>query len=380
MLVKPLLSATLAMLLTATASEAATLPETTGWSQLPNTQLRSVCAAEEGFGQISGNTGCDAITSAWSGGAFDTKRNRLIIWGGGHSDYYGNELYAVNLDTQTISRITDPGLPKAPSSPCASSIAGGTQPNSRHTYDGVEYIASRDKLFAFGGSLACDSGNFGKDTWTFDFATMKWQQMNPAGPIPAGDAGMMTAYDPNSGLVYLHDRINLYTYNVDSNAYTRISADSVAIGWDLNATYDPKRKKFVIVGWDETQGAGRVYTYDVGAGASVTAKSINTSGGSTVIATQSPGLAYDPGSDRIVAWSEKSPNVIYSLNLDTNQWTTTTYSGGPAPAGNGTNGRLRYAPSQGVFVLANKVDNNVYVMRMGPAPLKPMPPTSLSVQ
>src|SRR3990172_7447090 len=26
----------------------------------------------------------------WSGGAYDTKRDRLIIWGGGHADYGGD--------------------------------------------------------------------------------------------------------------------------------------------------------------------------------------------------------------------------------------------------------------------------------------------------
>lgn len=298
MSVKPPFSATLVMLLTATTSGAATLPATTGWFQLPNTHLRTVCAAEEGFSQISGNTGCDAITAAWSGGVFDTKRNRLIIWGGGHSDYYGNELYAVNLDAQTITRLTDPGLPKASSGSCSTSVASGTQPNSRHTYDGIEYIQKRDKLFAFGGSLACDSGNFGKDTWTFDFTTSKWQLMNPAGPIPAGDAGMMTAYDPSSGLVYLHDRINLYSYNVDTNQYAKLSTESVAIGWDLNATFDPKRKKFVIVGWDQAMGGGRVYSYDVGSGA--TPKALSTTGGSTVVNTMFPGLEYDPDRKSVV--------------------------------------------------------------------------------
>ena len=190
----------------------AQIPTTLGWHQMPNTKLRSVCAAEQGFPQVWGAEGCSGITEDWNGGVMDTTRNRLIIWGGGHNGYYGNEIYAVNLDTQTIERLNDPGLPIATS--CTEAIAGGTQPNSRHTYDGIEYVPTADLMFVFGGSLGCMTGEFGADTWTFDFKAKKWTRITPTGPIPWGDAGVMTAYDPVTGLVFLHDRKHLYSYNV----------------------------------------------------------------------------------------------------------------------------------------------------------------------
>ena len=39
----------------------------------------------------------EGIVYAWSGGTVDTVKGRLLVWGGGHSDYWGNELYALDV-------------------------------------------------------------------------------------------------------------------------------------------------------------------------------------------------------------------------------------------------------------------------------------------
>jgi hypothetical protein len=363
-----------------TLQAATPLPTGTGWIDIPNTKLRAVCAAEQGFGSINGVEGCSAITEDWSGAAFDTKRNRMIIWGGGHNGYYGNELYSFDLANQRMVRLNDPGLPKAPDEPCVETVAGN-QPNSRHTYDGLEYIASVDKFYAFGGSRACLNGYASNATWIFDFATMKWTQVSPSGGQPDGDVGMLTGYDPATGRVLVHDRNQLYAYDATANSYTQLSQNGVALGWDMSATYDPKRKKFLIVGFNNANSAGAVYTYTVGAPNSANIQTFSTSGGSTIVNSMGPGLEYDPVSDRIIGWTEKTPNVIYSLNMDTGVWTTTTYSGGPAPTGNGTYGRLRFSAESGVFVLMNKVDDNVKVLRLSNTPVvKPNPPSNVTAQ
>ncbi len=74
-----------------------------GWTDLPNTKLQSVCPP--GFG------GCSAVVGAWSSAVADTKRNRLINWRGGRNDYYGNEVYALDLNASpvTLKRVINPG-------------------------------------------------------------------------------------------------------------------------------------------------------------------------------------------------------------------------------------------------------------------------------
>src|SRR5882724_309805 len=83
-----------------TQAQTGGIPSTLGWYEIPNTKLRSVCPPN-GFGG-SGYAfadNCWTVLEAWNSAAMDTARNRLIIWGGGHSDYSGNEIYALDLNT-----------------------------------------------------------------------------------------------------------------------------------------------------------------------------------------------------------------------------------------------------------------------------------------
>lgn len=359
----------------------AQLPTGLGWHQLPNTRLRTVCAADNGFPEVAGVSGCVDITAGWNGGVFDSRRNRLIIWGGGHNGYYGNEVYAVDLNTPRVQRLTDPGLPIGSYSTCQEGIVNNTQANSRHTYDGIEYLPNVDKMFVFGGSLACGLGSFGRDTWMFDFASLRWERKNPSGPQPRAIPGILTAFDPVSGLLYLYDDLYFYSYDISANRYTQLTTTSQPVGYHLNAVIDPVRRKFVMVGFDNIQGGGRVWSIDINPGSSYQLRAVSTTGGGNLIRAVYPGVDYDPTADRIVAWGEETPNVVYALNLDNGQWTAQTFSGGPTPVGQGTHGRWRYSPAANVFVLANRVDDNVYILRMSSqAAVRPSPPTALMAQ
>jgi len=349
-----ILSTTLILTLSAVCSDAAGIPTTPGWRQIPNTDLQTQCPPNN-----FNNSGydffdyCRYVTEAWNGGAFDTKRNRLIIWGGGHANYSGNEIYALDLNTLTMQRLNDPGLPVVTAGQ-PEAIVNGTQPNSRHTYDGIAYMANIDRLFVYGGSLTY-SGYASNGTWTFNFATNKWQNMNPSGDNPGYDYGDVSAYDPNSGKVFLHSNHYLFSYNFTANTWTRLT-DNNPIDYHLSATLDPVRKKFVMV------GAGRVYTYDVSAGSTYARTTLVTSGGDAIVSSSYPGLAYDSVRDRIVAWN--GGDTVYSLNLDTGVWASVTYSGGPGTAvPTGTFDRWSYVPTLNAFVLVNMARQNAYSFR-----------------
>ena len=326
------------------------LPEGKGWLELANTKIASVCACNDGFPELCANSGCSGIF-AWSSGAYDTKRARLIVFGGGHSDYFGNELFALTLADRKMSRITDPGLPR--STDCSPAIAGGTQPNSRHTYDALVYVEHADRLFVFGGSKA-PCGYLGDDAWAYSFADSKWERKSPSGPIPKGVPGIVADYDPVSKKVIVHDDSAVYSYDLDADRFELLK-ENVSIDYHLSGVVDVAHRKFVVV------GSGNTYVYDMNAGYSRT--DLKTTGGDAIVGSGYPGLAYDPAEGgRIVAWNGGAS--VYALDLDTAAWTAYTSQNGPGDAnGTGTYKRFRLVES-GTFVLVNAHDQNAFLFRM----------------
>jgi chitodextrinase len=342
------------LMVLASTAHAATIPSTSGWFDIPNTHVRSVCPPNNfGGSGYAFSDNCNGLIGAWNGGVFDTARNRFIFWGGGHHDYLGNEIYALDMNTLALSRLTDPAVPVATG--CPESLAGGTQPNSRHTYGGIQYMPNVDKMFVFGGALAT-CGNASQATWLFNFSTNKWEATSPSGPLPNFDYGIVTAYDPNTGKVFVHDSSNLFAYSPDTNSYQQLTHNNNGIDYHMTATLDPKRKKFVIL------GGGQAWIYDI-SGSTFTLKALSTTGGSAIANSSYPGLAYSPIRDRIVAWS--GGNTVYELNLDTNTWTATSFSGGPSAGDVGVFGHWQYSPALDVFVTVNDVDQDIFTLRLG---------------
>lgn len=334
-----------------------------GWSGLPNTQMGTVC-------QNGVNT-CAAVINAWNSGVLDTTRNRLIIWGGGHGDYSGNEVYALNLNgTPSWERLNN-----STAGGCSlDSCDGGVTPNSRHTYDGIEYMPNVDRMFVFGGSRA-GNGYALQDTWTFNFANKTWQKMNPSGPIPNAVYGVTTAYDPNTGKIFLEDQSGFFSYDFQTNTYTRLG-DALNPNNHHTGVIDPVRKKYVIIGGNLNE----TYTFDISGNGSYDKQHLATTG--TGVPGDFPGLTYDPVLDRIIAIPDRAVsgstiNTVYALNLDTKVWTPITYANGPPQNTNsiGVFGRLKYVSSLAGSVLVNSVSQNAFVIRLGSTtPTEPPPP------
>src|SRR5262249_27590931 len=158
-------------------------------------------------------------------GIGDVARNRLIVWGGGHSDYSGNEVYGLTMSDEKIRRLNNPG-PVADLSTQVTVLADGT-PNARHTYGGLAYIAHADRMFVYGGGGAASAGFFSNDIWTFDLGKLQWQQMIPDGNNSglASSTGMAD-YDPVTRNVYLHDTQSFWQYTFETNKLTALDLET----------------------------------------------------------------------------------------------------------------------------------------------------------
>jgi len=334
----------------------ASLPSSAGWYEIPNTKLAPNCPNDPG---IEGNTGCRAIINAWNGAIADTKRNRLIVWGGGHSDYFGNEVYALDLNELKLTRITEPS-PVGNVLSCPEAYIDG-RPSARHTYGGLAYLARQDSMYVYGGSKAA-CGFMSTGTWIFDLTKLEWRSLDPhQGDSPANNPGAIAEYDSITGTVILSDTANLYRYDPIKNSYKRLRPLN-GVDYRLSGVIDPERKLFFMIG-----GPGQFWAVSIGENSRFEVQdwSRKVTGCDPLRFTHSPGLAYDPDLKEIVGWS--GGDSVYLFRPETRTCSAETYPGGPGAAQpNGTFGRFKYFSRLGAFALVNDWKQNAFLLRLTP--------------
>lgn len=100
-----------------------------------------------------GNPTPSKIIGAWSSFDWDSKRADLIIYGGGHANYSGNDVYRWRASTQQWERMSLPSEISKDSGGNYTAIDGVfNAPASAHTYDNSLYLRVADKFLTFGGA------------------------------------------------------------------------------------------------------------------------------------------------------------------------------------------------------------------------------------
>ena len=333
------------------------------WLELPDTKLKSVAFKwPKGIRYSINSIGVRGVISLWSGGAYDIKRDRLIIWGGGHKGYAGNEIYAFDVNALKWERVTDPSL-KVNDRPTKPGRYVDGLPRSCHTYNYIQYVPAIDRFCSFGTAGGYPTGNDGTGvTWTFDFETKKWKDKGAAG---ARGIGAYSAVDPVSGRVFVrgnYPATRFAEWDPKTNKWTdRTGRVNNRTDYYKTAAIDPVGRRFFGI------GRGQVYMYEFGKPGKVKQQVITTKGPQDIVKSACPGLAYDPVIDKLVGWGSGSD--LFTLDLTALTWAKVE----PAAAnkvtpskrcGTGTYGRFRYVPSKNVYVLVNSWDTNVFVYRL----------------
>jgi hypothetical protein len=328
------------------------------WLRVPNSNLSAVNPCPANNCSYSSVTGVSAVMDAWSGGTFDSTRNRLIIWGGGHNDYAGNEVYAFDLATLSWSRLTNPSTPNTNNS----GTYGDGTPSSRHTYATVAYLPNVDRMFNAGGAIY-QSGNGNNMTWFFNFSNNTWQRRTDA-PSPSNGecCGHAAAYDPVTGHVFRSHGGGLSEYDPNNNTWTNHGGSSPSLY--INAAIAPADRLMVAVGGGSYGVAGTYYwRLNPLSGA---LNKASTSGDKTVELGAAPGFAWSSSANVFVGWNGGS--AVYTLDPKTWVWTKIDPAVAntvipTAPNSRGTYGRFQYVPAMNVFVLVNRVNEDVYIYK-----------------
>ncbi|MGE5177260.1 MAG: hypothetical protein ACM3JJ_12925 [Hyphomicrobiales bacterium] len=337
---------------------------------------------------------------AYSGMAYDSDHAKLLVFGGGHCDYNGNEVWSFDIPSATWTRLYAPdpdpatlcpsgydnvNYPGAVFNPPGEPIADA-RPLTRHTYDTVEWLGASHELFVTGNytyasntGVACYSGATPcycwncNDTWTFNPTSNRWTYRNVAHAAqPDGIAA--AAYDPTSGLMYVMDRYGIWTYAVATDAWTELSPSGATptASIELVAEYDSARRVIYRFG-GESPTSNELWRYDIGANR----WDLLAPSGSAPPALGGWGLAYDSVNDVLVAFRGGAGTWIY--NPKTNAWSAANPNTEP-PAPNRVHGDMKYDPVNNVALLVTPVSGGAietwaYRYHSGaPAPPDTIPP------
>jgi hypothetical protein len=226
----------------------------------------------------SGTGGQKGVLQAWSGGAFATDYSRLgglVVHGGGHRDYYGNEVYVFDLDTLKWQRLSDPWEPEAGARdwigrdaglgptgiPGEGEYAEGI-PASSHTYDNVEYLPAAlagNRRGAFvrltGTSNGWWGGGFSGRSHAFDLDTRRWQRfsVNRTTRAEGGGDGNAVCFDTVRQRFWAIGRYySVVTRYLDIPTRTWHSVrasrgEGHNAGYNMSGAYHPDRDLFVVV-------------------------------------------------------------------------------------------------------------------------------------
>src|SRR5260221_5091400 len=218
-------------------------PTLNTWYSIPNSTLFPLCPTDTTtFGE------CKYIPIAWGSASLDQGSGFFIIHGGGHNNYYGNEIYKLNLNQAglagSLTQVVGPSTPVAAALTSPDCIGTPCVSNSKHLYDGFVWMDLLSKALIIGGSPA-KNGGFTNSLWTMDpsqtTAGTIWARLSPdvtvsgsggsgqtqvIGVIPANNRDKVWScayaeWRKSDGtlqpIVYCFDQLNLYSIDPVAN-------------------------------------------------------------------------------------------------------------------------------------------------------------------
>lgn len=339
-----------------------------GWSELPGSDM-----AAAGWTTVPdcdyGNP-CEIASGnilSYSGAVLDVARQRIVLWGGGHNDFFGNQLLLFDLATlawqieQPPTSITQYGA--EPDYEFANGL-----PVSRHTYDHLGIITHLGGLFfAFSGACAerplfNDGRSFG-DVWTYDFDAGSWTDHTDEAVGNDGfhlrSPGASGEYDPVTERWYQLTQYGIWSYDFETKTFELVSEDGPP-GIERTSVLDTRRRLIWSYG-GQYGGDANLSAFDVDAGTFEIVSSVNEPG-----VRSAAGLTYDPIDDRLVLFGGAADSSVWSYDPDSASWSEHADPGGPA--GSSVYGRFLYEPVNDVFLLVDDADS-VWVWKRVPSAL-----------
>jgi hypothetical protein len=278
---------------------------------------------------------------AYSGGWYDPDNHQFCLFGGGHFNYSGNEVWCFDIASLTWHEVYPPDAvvlppysgadqgpydnydnekyPGALFNPASERIDTAA-PVSRHTYDQLEYLAGYGAVL-WGGYAWGDPDSpwctLCRDTWNFTFSDRNWQYLydgrNPSPNISPGVGA--SAYSVRDGLLYAKVLRATWAYDPKKNRWSEIRT-SGSPPWTIEGTleYDPVHNKLYFFGGNyEPNHVLWTFDSDKRKWTEVMPEGPAPSGA----ASSGPGIAYDTQNDVLAVYFG---GTIWIYDPSVNTW------------------------------------------------------------
>ena len=346
------------------------------WGALPNSVLSTSGVQQDfagGAGVFAFSGGIVNTTGVYVGANF-IAGSFLILWGGGHNDYGGNEVYAygpLRADSPQWYRLRD----RTATFPNNVEEDGSGNPVSRHTYNTIQHVPldGRNWLLSTGGLARYTDAGGSQLTNVFDFqqsapnTNQPWSKKANVG-VGAADTA---AYDSTTGLVWSHpgNLNSVQSYDVAADSYS--FANFKSPGWGVAGVSAIDTTRGI---WAITWTTGLNF-YRLNAG---TANDyyIPTTTGTAPAGNRT--VLYDPDADVFRVWNGGGRTLFTLTPPATNPyaggnawvWSSASAGAGATPDAqdaNGTYGRfglVRLSNNVRGYILLNAAASSIYFYRL----------------
>lgn len=194
----------------------------------------------------------DAVVKAWSGFAWDSMRGQLVLYGGGHANYAGNEIYLWSGASGAWTRGSLPS--KVDTSTADNFVVDNAAPQAAHTYDTNTYLPINDRFIAFGGNAYPLAGPYKTNIAgiTSDAGPWAWNPTLADANRVGGTSG--SGWNPST-----------LGGNMWQNRYS-LSTGQTPVSMSFNqatSAYRSEGGKDVVYLTTESQASGRPFLYKV---------------------------------------------------------------------------------------------------------------------
>lgn len=336
---------------------------------IPGTALSSVDPSPRPLGY----SGPKSKIEAWCGATL--KRNGSVYMlgaAGGHADYAGNEVNALDLlaDRPAWVELLAPSK--------NADIINSTQfyldnrPAATHTYYATQFIDRLNRMVVFASPgldgpfppAPANSALTGASrSFSFDVAKKEWDAPDYIAPFPAGGdfTACLCVRHPLTGDVYYSRNFSShwYRWTAAANRWDRLSGVSSS-PWCAGAAIDTQRNRILVVG-SHSPAPPLVLNLD-GSNIPTTFGGL---GAAALTVSCYAGVIYDEINDLYIV-AVNDGNSIKLLTVNAADFTVRSPTlGGTPPAAriNGIHNSIQYVPQLKCLVIANKYDGDVYFMR-----------------